>query len=197
MRVLIGNKLQDAFTPEQEGYISSVRQEERVEGAILTPEAATAAYISQTKWLFIILGGISVAASFGMTLLADPPDQAVVFGGAVSINFALALVLTWMLRRRVRIWNEKLGPRASGLPPVGSKIVADAEGLVAGGRAIPWPTLRIDQVELAEFTTRRVTVYFIERLSLADAVGPVVLDAAMVEKGRLIVGDVWRRLHPK
>lgn len=196
MRVLVGDTPQGELTAKQEGNISSVRKEERAEGTVLSADEATQAYLGQTKVLYMILGGITLAATFGLSLLADPPDQAMIFAVAIGCNLALALFLVFLLRRRSGVWSGKLPQRMAGLPPVGTRIVVDAPGLVVGGRTFPWSSLRIDQVDLAQFTSESRSVYFIERLALAAGAEAIVLDAMMIAKGRLIVGNVWRRMRP-
>ncbi len=198
MRVLIRDELHDNLTPEVERSVSSVRKTERVEGAVLSPDDATRFYLSQTKRIFMSLAAIVLVLSLGLALLADPHDWAITIGCAIATNVALALVFVIMLRRRGRIWNATLSAHASGLPPVGTAIVVDGPGLSLGGRTIPWSALRIDQVDFNEVRGNRYAVaYFIERLSLATATDVVVLDAAMIAKGRLLIGNAWVRLRPQ
>lgn len=196
MRVLIADKPQGELTAKQEGNISSVRKEERVEGTVLSPEEATQAYLGQTRLLYVIMAGSTVVLTFGLCLLADAQDQTMIFAAAIGCDLALALFLVFLLRRRARIWKDKLPQRSVGLPMTGTRIVVDTAGLVVGGRTFPWPSLRIDQVDLAEFSSERRSVYFIERLALAAGSEAIVLDAMMIAKGRLIVGNVWRRMRP-
>ena len=196
MRVLIGDKLQGPLTAAQEGDVSSVRNAERVEGNVLSAEAATAAYLGQTKLIYMILGGSTVVLTLGLCLLADQQDQMMIFAAAIGCDLALGLFLIFLLRRRGKAWKARLPQRAAGLPPVGTTIAVDTAGLVIGGRTFPWPSLRIDEVELAEFTSERRSVYFIERLLLGAGSEAIALDAAMIGKGRLVVGNVWRRMRP-
>ena len=72
----------------------------------------------------------------------------------------------------------------------------DAAGLGIAGRTIPWPALRIDQVELNEVRGRQqLVIYFIERLWLATASEAIVLDSVMIAKGRLLMGNAWLRMR--
>ena len=162
---------------------------------MLSPDDATAAYISQTKWLFFIMGGLCLFVTSGVALLAEPSDRALTFGGAVVANLALAAFLFIVLRRRTAIWRSKLGLRMIGLMPAGSQAGFDDSGLRIGDRVLPWASLSIDQVELAEFTSQRTTVYTIERLLVDGPSGRIVLDPAMMRNGRLIVDNVWRQLR--
>ena len=113
----------------------------------------------------------------------------------LGMNVVFWLALWLIVRYRIGKWNDGLAVRASGLPPVGTRIAVEEAGLVVGTKTFPWPSLRIDQVELRKFGQRYRNVYFLERLSLATAEEVVVLDAAMMDKGMLLIGNVWHRLR--
>ena len=196
MRVLIGDKPQGELTAMQAGGINPVRKEERVEGTVLSADEATRAHIGRTKLLFMILGGIALVVTPGVSLLADPQDQAMILALAIGSSLVAVLVLAFLLCRRVRVWNARLAQHGAGLPPSDTPIVVDSAGLGIAGRTYPWPALRIDQVDLAESSREQGTVYFIECLSLAAGSETIVLDVAMIANGRLIVGNVWRRMRP-
>jgi len=196
MRVLVDDKPHDPLTPAQERDIGLSRAQELAEGSMLSAEEATRSYISQTKWLFVIMGGLCLLLTGGLGLLADPIDQAMIYGAVVVANLSLAAFLFFLLRRRARVWNDRMGLRLLGLAPAGSRIGFDATGLSVGDRALPWEALQIRQVDLAEFTARRATMYRIDRLSLDSPSGTVVLDPAMMRNGRLMVDNIWRRLRP-
>jgi hypothetical protein len=82
------------------------------------------------------------------------------------------------------------------LAAAGSAISVDAVGLGIAGQIFPWPALGIDQVEFARFGNRHLDVFMIERLLLTAPTGRVVLDPVMMQNGRVIVDNVWRRLRP-
>jgi len=92
-------------------------------------------------------------------------------------------------------WHAALAQRNSGLAPVGTRLKIGAEGLTVGDGLLALPSLRIDQVELSEHRTRRMSIFLIERLTLSTASEVVVLDSAMIDRGRLFTGNVWRRLR--
>jgi hypothetical protein len=195
MRVRIGDKLAATFPPEQEKAINPYRVQDRVEGVVLSKEAATDAYIRQTKWLYAILCGLALALTLGAGLLAAAVDRAMTYSVIVAANLLLALALHLLLRRRVGQWNATLDARVAGLPAVGTTIVADGAGLTVGTKTHPWPSIEIEQVDLAQFTQQRSTVYFVERLLLAAGAERIALDVGMIGNGRLIVGNSWRRLR--
>ena len=171
MHAVIDGKPAAPLTAEQERCIRPSRPEKVAAGVMLSPDDATAAYISQTKWLFFIMGGLCLFVTSGVALLAEPSDRALTFGGAVVANLALAAFLFIVLQRRTAIWRSKLGLRMIGLMPAGSQAGFDS-GLRIGDRVLPWASLSIDQVELAEFTSQRTTVYTIERLLVDEPSRP-------------------------
>ena len=60
------------------------------------------------------------------------------YGGVLVLSLAVAAYLFLLMRRRVRIWNERLGKRLLGLAPTSGKIGFDASGLSVGDRVLPW-----------------------------------------------------------
>ena len=70
-----------------------------------------------------------------------------------------------------------------------------AAGVAVAGQIFPWPTLAIEQVELAKFGARYRTMFTLERLTLMGPGGIVVLDPAMMRNGHRIVGNAWRRMR--
>jgi hypothetical protein len=196
MRVLINDKPHDPLTPKQERMLSLARAQDSAESAVLSAEEATRGYIRPIKRLFVIAGVFFALIACSVALLAEPADRAVIYGFAIVAGLSVAAALFLALRRRARIWNDRMGLRQLGLPPAGSGIGFDATGLSVGDRTLPWSLLQIHQVDFAEFTSRYASMYRIERLALAASSGPVVLDAEMMRNGRVFVDNIWRRLHP-
>jgi hypothetical protein len=117
----------------------------------------------------------------------------------LGITFLVAAYQFFMLRRKARIWNERMSRRLLGLAPSASKVGFDRSGLGVGDRVLPWGTLAIQQADFIRYSVSvarggTTTVYILERLVLASPSGPVVLDTAMMGSGRLIVDNVWRQL---
>ena len=197
MRILVGNKPRDPLTEKQERNISLARQAESLQSSILSTDEATRIQMAGTRRAFIVIMGATVVFSLVIASVADRADQPVTFGAAIVINIALALFLFFFLvRRRNSLFAASLGPRVSGLAAVGSKISLDATGLSIAGQVFPWLALGIDQVEFTKLSTRYLDVFLIERLLLSAPAGRVVLDPAMMQNGRVIVDNVWRRLRP-
>lgn len=196
MRVLINDKPHDPLTPAQQRMLSLARVQDSAESSVLSAEEATRGYIRPIKQLFVVAGVFFVLIACGAALVAEPSDRAAVYGFVIVASLAVAVALFLALRRRARIWSERMGLRRLGLPPAGSRIGFDAAGLSIGDRTLPWSLLQIHQVDFAEFTSRYASMYRIERLSLAASSDPVVLDAEMMRNGRVFVDNIWRRLQP-
>ena len=195
MRVVIGNKLSPDLTPKQMAAINPYREAARLSGKVMSEEEASAAFVGETRQLYAILAAIVFVLTLAIGLLAAPGDQIVVYSFIVAANILLWLFLFLLLRRRISTWTAAAGGRGLGLPPAGTTVTVDDQGLEVGGKLHAWPSLRIDQVNLADFTSRGNPYYLIERLSLATANEVVVLDAMMIGNGRPIVGNTWRRLR--
>ena len=196
MRVLINDKTHDPLTPKQERMLSLAGAQDSAESAVLSAEEATRGYIRPIKRLFVVAGILFALIACSVILVAEPSDRVVAYGFAIFASLSVAAALFFALRRRARIWNDRMGLRRLGLPPAGSRIGFDATGLSIGDRTLAWSLLEIHQVDFAEFTSRYASMYRIERLSLAASSGPVVLDAEMMRNGRVFIDNIWRRLHP-
>jgi hypothetical protein len=196
MRVLINDKPHDPLTPAQERMLSLARAQDSAESSVLSAEEATLGYIRPIKRLFVVAGVFFALIACSIALVAEPSDRAATCGFVIVAGLSVAAALFLALRRRARIWNDRMGLRQLGLPPAGSRIGFDATGLSVGDRAFPWNSLQIHQADFAEFTSRYASMYRIERLALAASSGPVVLDAEMMRNGRVFVDNIWRRLHP-
>jgi len=203
MRILLDGKPVAALTAKQERTIGLSKAAESIEGAVLSAEDATAAYIRQTKWLFGILGGIALVLMLGIAIgvtvdeSVNQGDRQMIVSGAIVAAILLATFLWLVLRYRVRRWNRTLDTRRQGLPPPGTAIRLDAEGLAVATQSFAWPSLALEQVEFSVGSSGADsdTVYTLQRLSLASPGGLIVLDKGMIGNGYLIVDNVWRRLH--
>ena len=199
MRVLIDQKPSDPLTPAQRREISLWTMKDSFQGSMLSADEATRAYTSRTKWLYTIATGILVILGCGVGLVAAPSDQPAILIAVLVLAILLAAYQFLLLKRRTRIWRERMSQRLPGLAPSAGKIGFDTTGLGVGDRVLPWNTLVIQQVDFIRHSIgqtggRRATMYIIERLSLTSPSGPLVLDTAMMGSGRLIVDNIWRRL---
>jgi hypothetical protein len=199
MRIVIDEKPSEPLTPAQQREISLWTMKDSFQGSMLSADEATSAFIGKTKWLYVIATGLFFALGCGVAVVADPSDQLAIFAAIVVLTLLLAGCQFLLLRRRTRIWNERMSRRLLGLAPSVGKIGFNTTGLGIGDRVLPWNTLAIQQVDFIRHSIgqtggRRATMYIIERLSLTSPSGAVVLDTAMMASGRLIVDNVWRRL---
>lgn len=199
MRVLIDDKPSDPLTSTQWREISLWTMKDSFQGSMFSADEATRAYISKTKWMYIIATSMFLALGCGLALLLDPSERPVMYVAILGLAFLVATYQFFSLRRKARIWNERMSRRLLGLAPPAGKVGFDKIGLGVGDRVLPWDALAIQQADFIRhsITVARggtTTMYILERLSLASPSGPVVLDTAMMGSGRLIVDNVWRRL---
>jgi hypothetical protein len=199
MHVLIDEKPSEPLTPAQQRETSLWTMKDSFQGSMLTADEATRAYTGKTKWLYIVSTGGFFALGCGAALVAAPSDQPAIYIAVLVLTLMIAASQFLFLRRRTRLWNERMTSRVAGLAPSSGKVGFDTTGLGIGDRVLPWNTLAIQQVDfichsIGQTGGRRATMYIIERLSLTSPSGPVVLDTAMMRSGRLIVDNIWRRL---
>ena len=199
MHILIDDKPSDPLTPAQQRDISLWTMKDSFQGSMLSADEATRAFTRKTKWLYVIATVLFFVLGCSVALVANSSDQLPIFAAIVVITLLLAACQFLLLRRRTRIWNERMSRRLLGLAPSAGRIGFDTIGLGVGDRVLPWGTLAIQQVDFIRHSIgltggRRSTMYIIERLSLTSPSEAVVLDTAMMASGRLIVDNVWRRL---
>jgi hypothetical protein len=195
MRVLIDGNVHEPLSPAEEQDVRQFRAEESVEGSVLSADEATKARASQTKLVFMILWAFVAIVSAVVASLAEPADQALVFVGAVLAVGALGAFFAFSLWRRKRSWQRDLPRRLAGMAPADTVIGVTPAGVAVAGQIFPWPTLAIEQVELAKFGARYRTMFTLERLTLAGPGGVVVFDPALMRNGHLIIGNAWRRMR--
>ena len=202
MRILIDDKPVEAITRKQEKTFFLAKVQEAVKGRILTPEEATAVFISQTKRWFMIVGAIGLVLMVGVLVAAvvGEPDNALIFiPFGLALFGALALFMKLLLRHRVKVFTRKIAHRLEGLMPVGTVLAIDGAGLSIGPETFAWPTLAIDTVELTTGSMpsgdSSIDITLVERLSVAAGSKVFMLDRAMIENGPLLTDNVWRRLR--
>ena len=203
MRILINGKPVATLTTRQERDLRVAKAADSIEGSVLTAEEATASYIRRTRFLFVALGTIGLVLMLGMAIGVtldegvNQSDRLVGQVGGIVTSALLVTFLWFMLGYRIRRWTRTLGKRQEGMPSAGTVIRLDAERLAVAAQSFAWPSLALEQVEIAEASSGpdSGTVYIIERLSLAAPGGAIVLDKAMIGNGARIVDNVWRRLY--
>src|SRR5580698_8217289 len=183
MRILIDDKPVEAITRKQEKTFFLAKVQEAVKGRILTPEEATAVFISQTKRWFMIVGAIGLVLMVGVLVAAvvGEPDNALIFiPFGLALFGALALFMQLLLRHRVKVFTRKIAHRLEGLMPVGTVLAIDGAGLSIGPETFAWPTLAIDAVELTTGSMpsgdSSIDITLVERLSVAAGSKVFMLD---------------------
>ena len=199
MRILIDEKPSEPLTPKQWREISLWTMKDSFQGSMFSADEATRAYTGRTKWVYIIATGMFLALGCGLALLLEPSEQPVMYIAILGLTLLVAAYQFFSLRRKTRIWNERMSRRLLGLAPSARKVGFDKIALGVGDRVLPWDALAIQQADFIRHSVSvarggTTTVYILERLSLTSPSGPVVLDTAMMGSGRLIVDNVWRRL---
>ena len=203
MRILINDKPVDELTPKLAKSLVLAKVQPEVKARVLTPAEATESYIKRIKrW-------ITVATALALVLMVvvviaglsyEPQDAPVVIPVMLLSVGGLILLVTFSLRRRVRLWNAKLLHRTEGLPPAGTAIFLDDKALSIGSDILAWPALVIDQIELTRATLQSddsaTVVHVIEHLSLKAGAKSIVLDRAIIENGAVLVDNTWRKLQP-
>jgi hypothetical protein len=204
LHIVINDKPVDALAPRVEKSLLLAKVHEQANGVIMTAADATDHYIRQTRKWFVILGSAGIVAMAAIMVAGisyEPRNAAtfVIFG--LAIGGTLGGFLWWLLGRRVRTWNAKLAGRAEGLPPPGTAVSFDANGLTLGAETFAWPSLSVDQVEITLSGTgsgdTSDTVAVVERLSLTAGARAFTLDRQMMQNGIVLVDNVWRRMRPK
>lgn len=195
MRTLVDGKPRDALSPDEEKDIRQFREEASVQGQVLSADEATAARGSQTKMLFVILWVVVAVVAAGIASLAEPADQSIIFPVAIGVVIALGAFFAFLYGHRARNWRQDLPRRLEGMATEGTAIGVDAAGVTVAGKTHPWSTFTIEQVELGRYSTRRATMFTLERLALTGPDGRVVLDPGLMRNGHLIIGNAWRRMR--
>ena len=144
---------------------------------MFSADEATRAYISKTKWVYIVATSLFFALGCGLALLLEPSGQPTMYIFMLGITFLVAAYQFFMLRRKARIWNERMSRRLLGLAPSASKVGFDTSCLGVGDRVLPWGTLAIQQADFIRDSVSvarggTTTVYTLERLALASPSGP-------------------------
>lgn len=203
MRILVDDKPVARLTPKQEKTFFLSKVQEVVKGRILTPAEATQTFIRQTKQWFMIFGAIGLVLVVTVVIggvIGEPRSAALFILSAVALIGVLVLLLTLILRHRVKVFTAKMAHRIDGLMPVGTVLAIDGAGLSIGPETFAWPMLAIDTLELSTGSLpsgdTSTDIMIVERLSVAAGPKTFMLDRAMIENGMLLVDNVWRRLRP-
>jgi len=203
MQVRINRKPVETLKPAIERRLVPKRGPDAVEGRVLDGVTALAAASRNLMVLFGVAGGlaavIDVAALFGVAA-HEPRSLPLVIPLVLASAAFLAVFLPWAWRRRRARARERLGEVLARMPPAGTPVRADAQGLAVDGRIRPWGRLSVAAVDIARVSSGEGdTSYYIETLALQDDGGrEIVLDAGALAQGRKLVDFAGRSLglHP-
>jgi hypothetical protein len=203
MRILVNHELVDAITPGLRQSFPVIDGPQEAKGTVLTAAEATSTYVSDHKRRFVLVTTIGVAVMLALGvigLFAGPGIAAVVEPVVVLGCVSLVLFVFFLFRSRMRSWNHRLARRTEGLPPAGTAVTVDGNGLTLDATTYAWSSLSIDQVELVPETVpvpvdeTTKTIHVADRLSLRAGTNVLVLDRAMLRNGPALVEIAWRRL---
>jgi len=196
MRVMINNQSVPAFTPEQERLIRVADHTGPLSGSVLTAAEATARYLRRLYWVFGIVGSVAAVLLAGFGWIAAAKGFGVVIPIELLVAAAITAAIAWAIRWSRRIWRERLGARVAALPPAGAPVTLDDAGLWVGGVSAPWPSWRIETVELFQISDEHGTIYLVKRLWLTAPGARLTLDSELIRNGRAIADQAYHRLRP-
>jgi len=147
------------------------------------------------NWFFGILATIAAVLIIGIALMADPQDASVIQPVAAIILLLLLGFVYFIYQWRTKAWDERIANRIESMAKAGSAVQVSDLGLDLAGRIFSWPALKIDSVEFIQVSSEDSTNFIIERLLLVSAGHSVVLDSALLQNGRVIVDNAYRRLR--
>jgi hypothetical protein len=195
VQILVNQKPIENFTAKQEKQLRLTRELASVSGSILSAEEASAAFRRRMNWQYGALAVVALAAIAGLALAADALDAPLIYLSAAVILILLMGVLFYAYRRRMTAWDRDLAPRVHAVAAAGSAVEMTDLGLAVAGHAYAWPSLKIDALELIKVSDEGTITFFIDRLVLVSARGPIVLDSALMRNGRVLVDNAYRRLR--
>jgi hypothetical protein len=159
-------------------------------GRVMNLDEACRAYLRRGMLIGVgFLAGCWALAVF-FAIVGSSDGRIGLFLGGVIVWLAIYVGFWLSLPMRRAILRE----RYRGLPEPGVLVKADQAGLTIGERAAAWPDISL---AVTRFRTDVDGDYILERLTLARTFEGVDLDLALVEKGREVVGYVFRRLCPE
>jgi hypothetical protein len=203
MQVRIDGKPVQALTPRIERRLVSKRGPANAEGVVRDGDAVMASTRTSLNILMGLAGGLAVAV-FGTVVVAtalhEPRSLAfVALITALSAVF-IGVVFFFVYRHRVRKMERRLVAILPQMAPPGTSVRADAQGLALDGRLEAWGSLEVQAVDIVRVSGGEgETSWFIDTLWLERPGGgrPIVLDAAVLSRGRQVVDFVWRTLRPR
>ena len=137
---------------------------------------------------------IGAAIFFGGLALAPRGDRLIVFILAALPTLAVVLGARWQYRDSVLVWSQRLSLRAAALPPTGTPIIVDAEGVRIGREKIDWSRLTPERLELIERSNENEAVLTVDRIVATDGERSFAFDRGLMRRGGEIVDAAFLKL---
>jgi len=201
MKITINGKPRDRLSAGDLRVIRLKAAAAEAEGAVLPPDEASRGYRAATARGFTIMGGFGVLLGLailgGGLWVAQPADRIAVILTGTAAAVAVVGGARWRYKRALATWDRRLAERVAALPPAGTRVRVDADGVSLGTRRADWPALGIGEIELTEQTSENDSTITVDRLVLASTAGSIVLDRHLMQNGGAIVETVYRRLSER
>jgi hypothetical protein len=198
MQTFINAKPVPTLSPRDEAGLAGAPPAHAVSATILSVDEAVrrVARLGAALDMFLFIAAAAALAGAGawQALAAEDFDKPTVTYGLLALAVIL-VALAFVARTRRAVWPARLAARASGLPPPGSLVSADATGLYVGDRTWPWTDVRITELHVVRRSAGDGPVdHQIERLVLEAGGTPLVLDTLLMRSGQPVLDAVYRRV---
>lgn len=201
MRVVVNGRPADQLEPSIERQLVSGSPHERVQGAVMGADEAVAATGRSLRILYSVLCGLAAVIMLGALIGVgsyEPRDLTFLIPFVLVLAGGLALLMRFTYRRNTGKVRQRAAEQLSRMPPVGTMVLAEADGLGVGQDRYPWSALAVSAIDVTATNFNDAPLNLIERLEL-DGAGPrpLVLDAVLIGNGRAVVDEIWRRLRER
>jgi hypothetical protein len=194
MRIILDGAQVERLDPKIARRIGPWADSLVVDGVIVATDAIIASQARRSRIGLWVVGGVVAAILIGVAVGAlsyEPADMLVVGPLYAVILVAMGVGGQFVYRRSLANFSDKLVQRAARMPPPGTTIRLDAQGLNLAGQLTPWPDIAIDAVEIVtEHNPDGADGYHIEVLVLDMAGQPVILDQGLITYGDQIFGKI-------
>lgn len=198
MKITVNGKPRERLSAGHERVVQLKGAGNEAEGAVLPADEASRSYRAGTARTFTIMGGFGVALGLailggGLAAAQSADRMMVILTGTASAAVVVAGA-RWRYSRALATWDRRLAERIAALPPAGTRVHVDADGVSVGVRRAEWSGLGIGEIELSEQTSENDSTITVDRLVLTAAAGPIVLDRHLMQNGGAIVESAYRKL---
>ena len=201
MRVVVNGGAVDQLEPSIEKQLVSGGPHEHVQGAVLGAEDAVAATGRNMRILYGVVCGVAAVIMLGVIIGVgsyEPRDLVWLIPFVLVLAGGLAVLLQFTFRRNTGKVRRRAAEQLARMPPVGTLVVVEADGLGVGQERHAWSALAVAAIDVTATSFNDAPLNLIERLEL-DGAGarPLVLDAVLIGNGRAVVDEIWRRLRER